>query len=492
MDNNVPNIVKEEDRIKTVKDAEPEILSYKDVRLDFSEKPKNTKKVVEVILLLIVISLFALASILYEKNNKNVLRKGISSIFNIVEDPLFELKGNELFQYSVKKDFKTSIITSFQTTFDKKLIEEDELKFLQEIKDVTISSTLDFSFPSKKAAYSIKSTTDGSNIFEINGNITDKDITYKIKNVIGKYILVSQDGLGHIFISKEEDKRDFDVIKNIVFKKIYKNIKETDLKRNKTVLTEINTKVTDVSYTITNAYLKALISNTITDLVNDDTFIEKTSDYTNLTRTRLKEKLLELKENISKEDILKDDITLNIYVKGLKHKFVGFKLSTQNDSIYYISTKNKKVVKISSNNEEIINYNDEKKSSTESTINIKYKGININIDKLIKNTSILYDYKIKSTNTYEGSLVLTKEEKTSTDGNIRFIISKIKDDENVWNLSSSISYNVKSSNGITPFEDEDAVKINKETFDEVVKRTLNNENLKRISEAYKSFIKIQN
>ena len=55
-----------------------------------------------------------------------------------------------------------------------------------------------------------------------------------------------------------------------------------------------------------------------------------------------------------------------------------------------------------------------------------------------------------------------------------------------------MSYNVKSSNGITPFEDEDAVKINKETFDEVVKRTLNNENLKRISEAYKSFIKIQN
>ena len=33
MDNNIPNTVSENERIKTLKDAEPEILSYKNVKM---------------------------------------------------------------------------------------------------------------------------------------------------------------------------------------------------------------------------------------------------------------------------------------------------------------------------------------------------------------------------------------------------------------------------------------------------------------------------
>ena len=55
MDNNIPNTVSENERIKTLKDAEPEILSYKNVKLDYSEKPKDSRKKVEIILLLITV-----------------------------------------------------------------------------------------------------------------------------------------------------------------------------------------------------------------------------------------------------------------------------------------------------------------------------------------------------------------------------------------------------------------------------------------------------
>ena len=69
MDNNIPNTVSENERIKTLKDAEPEILSYKNVKLDYSEKPKDSRKKVEIILLLVIIGIFVSALVLYEKNN---------------------------------------------------------------------------------------------------------------------------------------------------------------------------------------------------------------------------------------------------------------------------------------------------------------------------------------------------------------------------------------------------------------------------------------
>lgn len=493
MDNNIPNTVSENERIKTLKDAEPEILSYKNVKLDYSEKPKDSRKKVEIILLLVIIGIFVSALVLYEKNNKNILRKGISEIVSKIEEPFFSVKGSDILQYSIKKEFKTSIITSFQTTFEKDLIDENELKFLQNIKDVTIATTLDFNYPNKKAMYLFKSTNDGSNILEVNGNITDSNITYKIKNVLGKYISVPLDGLEHLFISKQEDQKNFNEIKNIVLKHLYSEIKEKDLERKSTVLKEFNTKVIDVEYNINDSKLKEIISNTIDDLLKDDKFIEKTSIYTDLTKTRLKEKLTDLKLYLLNNSILEKDITFNIYVKGFQHKFVGFKFEIGDLSVYYIADNKNTILKISNEDGEIITYNSEKQNNDEYEIKIKYKDNLITANKIVKNTSILYDYEAKfNNNNYEGSIVLSEEEKSSKDGNIRILLSKLnKEKENIWNISSTISYNVKNSSGMTLYEDEEAVEINKETWDEIVKRTLNNENLKNLKDSFNSFLEVQ-
>lgn len=491
MDNNVPNIVNEQERIKTVKDAEPELLSYKNVRLDYSEKPKNTKKVVEIILALVVIAIFSSALITFQKNNKNILRKGVGALINVIENPIYAVKGSEFLQYSIKKEFKTSIIGSFQTTFNKELIDENELKFLQDIKDVNTALSYDLNFPAKKGIYSFKSTIDGNNIFEVNGNITDTGFTYKIKNVLSKYVLVDVKGIEKIFISKQEDKRDFDVLKSIALKKLYAKIEEKDLKRENITLDELNIKADDVIYEIKNETLKKLITDTVNELIKDEKFMEKASVYFNTPKTRLKEIILEQTENLLKQDILKEDIVFHTYVKGITNNFIGFKIETKTNSITYLKNGHNIVLSVKEDNKE--EFLLKKTKTDEEKTYIKYKDIEFNAIKLSKNNSILYDYTLKNKkNNYEGSIVITEEDKNYKDGNVRILISKLNEDhENIWNLTSTISYNVKNSSDTVSFEDEGGNEINNDTKNEVIRRTLNNENLKALTEEFKTFIGVQ-
>ena len=113
-------------------------------------------------------------------------------------------------------------------------------------------------------------------------------------------------------------------------------------KKEKIKLGNHNIKVKDVSLSMTNEYIIEILTKTVDDLKNNDEFVDKTMNYTNLASTRLKELMDELKEEIKETKFVKETITLHIYSKGITNKIIGYKVSANNekDTIEYLEYKN--------------------------------------------------------------------------------------------------------------------------------------------------------
>ena len=290
------------------KEEEPEILSYKDVKLEYAKKPFNTKKFITTIVSLIVITMFILALYLYQINNKNILRLGASNIVGKIENSIYGIKNSKFLSFNTKKPFRTSFILSFDTLYDETKLEDKEISFLKTINDVKVSETLDFDYANQQFTHNFKSTYLGGNILEVYGNGYDDGITYKVRDVLGKYIFYPIDNLKRFYIDSDKDKKELDEIIKIVAKTVYANIEESDLKREniKLKIGENNIKVKDISLTLDNTYIRNILDNTIKSLKTNDTFIEKTMSYTNLTSTRLKE-ILEVYQEKVKTTIFTDE-----------------------------------------------------------------------------------------------------------------------------------------------------------------------------------------
>jgi len=378
------NINQKEEEVNNLEDTsttkennvEPEVLSYNDVELEYAEKPFDVKKLIISIVVSIVIILFSVAFFLYQRSNKNILRIGINNFTNTVEDSIYSIKKSPYLSFDLNKPFRTSILLSFDATYDETKLKREEIEFYKAINDITVAETLDMDYKNKQLSHSTKSTYLGGDIINIFGNANDKGITYKIKNVIGKYISYPINNFKRFYIDPNVDKKEFDEIKTIALKTLFLNIEEKDLKREKVKVKigKNNIKVKDVSLNINNEYIIKVLTETINDLKEDEAFIEKTMNYTNLASTRLKELMDDLKEEIKKTKFVEEDAVLHIYSKGITNKIIGYKLSInkEKDSIEYLNYKNDLALKTKKDNKDYFSYEEDKNDSKKYYYTIKY------------------------------------------------------------------------------------------------------------------------
>jgi hypothetical protein len=200
--------------------------------------------------------------------------------------------------------------------------------------------------------------------------------------------------------------------------------------------------------------------------------------------------MTDLKEEINNNTLLKEDVTLHIYVKGIFHTFIGIKLESNSTSLLYISYKKEGYLKLINEEEEIINIQKQIVDSSMTEYKITYKDTKIALSKLIKNTSTVYDYEIEEGKyIYTGSITITDEEATSKEGNVRFSISKLDEDANeLWNINSTINYSVKTTSSINLYDDSEALEVNDETKEEIKSRVLKSENLKDLMDSFQKFL----
>lgn len=436
-----------------INDENIEVLSYKDVKLEYAEKPFNYKKLFSIIFTVIIIAILSLAFILYEKNNKNVFRHGLTSLGNDIENSILDIKGSDFISYSENNPFKTTLLLSFNTTFDETKLNDNEIEFLKMLHEMALSFSLDMDYQNKALTHDFKITYAGNNMFEIFGNGKSSNITYKIKNVLKKYINLNINGFENIFKNKEKNKKEIDEIKKIIFKEIYNEINEKDFKRNKTTLTLNNKKldVKDVVLSYDDKKIKELLINVIDNLKNNEDFIKKTSSFTSLAQTRLKEYIDILKQNI--ENINFNNIDLHIYSKGIFNKVYGYKLDSDNFEILYLKNNDKKIELKINENKYIFEIQKNKE-------NDKYilNGPNINLEaiKTVNKDDTVIEYKI---NNYEGNIVITKEiEANGINGNNKITLTKKELDEELSNIYMTINYSIKKENKITLYDDSDNIK----------------------------------
>jgi len=467
IDDTKPPLEKEE--------VEPEILSYKDVKIEYAKKPFNTKKLIISIVTIIVIALFSIALYLYQINNKNILRLGVNNIANTVEKTVYSIKDSDFLAFNLDKPFRSSILLSLDTIYDSSKLTEEEYNFLKMMNDIAASITLDMDYTKKEFTYDIKTTYLNGNIFEVYGNANKDGITYKIKDVIGKYISYPIDNFKRFYIAADDDKKDLDKVKSIVLKTLFLNIKEEDLKREKVSIKigNKNIKVKDVSLVIDNKYLKELLSKTMDDLLNNEEFINETMSYTNLTSTRLKELMHDLKENVNKTIILESPITFHIYSKGITNKIIGYKLTFKNDKQYdieYLYYNNILSLNINENNDEYLRFNMDTSDDKKYNYSLNFLDYDFKMDRIVQKDNILYEYSLNQKNQeqYTGTVITTDEtSKNAKDGTAKLTITKIDSNkEKLFDLYATINYNVKTLSEINLYDDEGAVEYKTLTIED--------------------------
>lgn len=448
------------------KQVEPEILSYKNVKLDYAKKPINVGKIIKIFCCLIVFILVAFATYLYQKNNKIVLKKGLTTLISQVEDEIYTVRNHELFTFQKNKPFRDSLMLNFDTSYDEHLIAKEEQEFLDMLTDVSASMTFGLDYKNKQFSYDVKSTYLGENIFEIYGNGNDSSITYKIKDVLGKFIRVPVSNLERIYVDTKTDKKDVDKIKEEIIKTLFLNIKEDGLKREKTKIT-LNGKeykVQDVSLSMNNKYLQTLFKKTIEDLKQSESFIQNVMHYTDLTETRLKELLEEEIQIIEDTTFTDDTITLHIYMQGFMHKIVGCSVAgslEETYSIRYYFLNGESKIQMIRGEKEVFYYDKKEVSKEKTNYTVRMKEILSTIIRYQKDNRVTYDYKIEGNKDYYfmGSLTLANlENKANKDGTIRLSIQKFNhSNSKISDIYATINYNIKQIESLNLHDDSEAI-----------------------------------
>ncbi len=475
-------------------EPEPEILSYKNVKLEYSKKPFNTKKFVTTIVTLIVIIMALIAGYTYVKSKKNVLRKGIVEVSSDIENAFYEVRNNEFTNFTTTSPFRTSFLLSFDATYDTKKISKQEKELLDVLKNVNVSKTLEMDYENKEFSHAFRSTYLGGNILNVRGNASDNKITYKIMEVVGKYIEQPIENLDMLYNNTEDEEKIVKNLRNQLVKTIFQNIKESDLKEEKTTIELDNNEieVKDVYLIMEKQYITSLFKNTIETLKKNTSLKKNFESYFKDTKKTYEEYLDSLYSSIEKVNLKSS--TLHIYAKGLTNEIVGISLDINNENtLSYLNYKNKLEFTVKEKEETVLSIHKDKTNNEK--VSISHKDMQMVIEKFNQEDSILYEFKITSNEKeyYAGTVsIIDNTVKTSKDGNVRLILKKNNEkNEELFNFYITLNYNVQTIQRINTFDDQETIlytSLTQSDKKEIKKRIENTEYFKLLKTKIDAYI----
>jgi hypothetical protein len=464
---------------KPKKQEEPEILSYKNVKLEYSEKPFNTKKMIITMVSIVILFVILVASYAYLTNKKNILYKGISYTSSSIGTTFSTLKNNSLTHFSTKTPFKTSILVSFNSSYDKTLITKEEKDLLDTLKSVNLSETLQIDYSKKQFTHLFKSNYTNGNILTVRANGNENTISYTISEVLGKYIEQPLDTLELFYRDTQTEQTLLNNASKRLGKGLITNIKKNDIKQQKTTITigDKNYKVKELSLVLN----KEMIQN----ILNEETFKNNILDYTYLDEKTYLQYINDL-----------ENIEFSVYAKGITNTILGFKITfKQEDTITLTYLKHKNSIKISCEKNNATIFSLEKiKDKNQEKIKISYKDFLLNIESSNQTTDTVYNYQLTNQQNISYTGTITKSEevyKNAIDGNVHITMKNIQDETEISNLTITINYNVKEIDEIELYDVFEKVTYDSLPSDitkEIKNKVLNSTNFKLVKEKIDNYL----
>ncbi len=286
-------------------------------------------------------------------------------------------------------------------------------------------------------------------------------------------------GIGELFEIYKEKEEDIDIdpetydyLLKTVKNAVNKSLDSKSMKKEKGSF-EVdgkNVKATKVSYIFTKSSTKDLVNKVVDRLLNDDKFIDKLADSTGLEKADIKDYLKEMKDS-AKEIDFDEDIIVNIYIKGLFNKVVGFSLEYDEKEYFTVFTDGKTTEAIYDNHAKD-DYRTKLvvtavKNKKETEVTVKYNKDKIATatirkfeEKVVDFDVIIYSDEEKSTI----SVYLTGEQKKNVvSGEYKL---KAKAQGEYEEISGS--YTLEASDELSGFKVDDAKKYDEEEHDEAI------------------------
>jgi hypothetical protein len=463
----------------TKKEVEPEYVTYKDVKLEYSKKPFNTKKLVYIIFIILIFLLFGIASYSYLKNKKNVYRNWLNSETKIIEEKIIDISSSKFFSLSKTVPFTSTAILGFSTTYDNTLAPLSEQKFLDTLNNTNISASLAIDYKAKEFSYSLKSTYNNDNLFSIYGNGSEDTLSFLIRDIIGKYITVPNNFKFLVTKDSKEEKKDIEKLRKFIINILLQDIKQDDFEENKTTIL-IDSKeeeVKDISLNLDENTILNRINTLCSSIKNSKKLKEKLLDYFNIDENDLDNIIKKVESSSIK------NINIHLYTKGITNKIVKYEISITDKDTYTFSKTNTE-------------YSLYKNETSIFDIKIGDKITGTIFDNKIEISDYLSDtinYSIiMKDETYKGIIKISDSELTlSKQGNIELTIKHLNDKEEISSLKSTLTFSSKTSNSIFKYDDEkqvDLVDLKEEEKLEIKNRVKNYENVKVFKNNIKSYL----
>lgn len=411
-----------------------------DISKDFSIKKKNKSVIIIAIIAILVLALCLLYKFIY--NPKKLFIKSINKQYTEVENYLDDL----IKETSNKKAMTISNDLEFNVKVDESISDDSTNSLIDEINKLKLNSEVGYDKKNKQMLINVNALYEKDSIINLITYVKDKNLYLELKDLFDKYIIVPVDDYDSYFkntISESDIKYILKKTKDVYIN----NLDEKNFKKsNETIKIDgKDTKVSKISYEISQKEAYILGENILKELKNDSKYIEALATISNEDKETIKKAMEKGVESLqkdisSKKFDSKNRISFVTYVKGITNKSVGYEVlvnGSDNVKISYTKGDNN-TIKVVMNNEEILNaqiYNDKIKMS----INVEDKKITFDISKKVNGKKTTYDYDLNISGMSVTGNIIVDMKKENKDGSYE---AEVDVNANVMGL---VKLNVKNT-----------------------------------------------
>lgn len=411
-----------------------------DISKDFSIKKKNKSVIIIAIIAILVLALCLLYKFIY--NPKKLFIKSINKQYTEVENYLDDL----IKETSNKKAMTISNDLEFNVKVDESISDDSTNSLIDEINKLKLNSEVGYDKKNKQMLINVNALYEKDSIINLITYVKDKNLYLELKDLFDKYIIVPVDDYDSYFkntISESDIKYILKKTKDVYIN----NLDEKNFKKsNETIKIDgKDTKVSKISYEISQKEAYILEENILKELKNDSKYIEALATISNEDKETIKKAMEKGVESLqkdisSKEFDSKNKISFITYVKGITNKSVGYEVlvnGSDNVKISYTKGDND-TIKVVMNKEEILNaqiYNDKIKMS----MNVEDKKITFDISKKVNGKKTTYDYDLNISGMSVTGNIIIDMKKENKDGSYE---AEVDVNANVMGL---VKLNVKNT-----------------------------------------------
>lgn len=339
-------------------------------------KNKSNKLLLLLIILLVVVLIGGLGlGYFISKSPKSIFTRSINKLYKNFSSNLKEDADTVTSNFSLKLNLDGT---------------EDSKAIMNIINNISLEGKVSIDYLNKLILVTLNSTYDNDKL--INADIQyQKGNAYVLLNdIFDKYIVIGDmDELDNYF-EKMQINKDHKIVIAEVKKALIKSLKSEYFESEKTELEINNVKenVVKNNLKITKDNVAQIKKDFLTNLKNDDKFLESYAKLNDSDKDSVKESIQTSIDYATETDIEDDTLELNLYTKGFTNELVKVELLVKNGdesteiSIIKNDDKNYKLKVVSADKEEVnININVEKeKDNTTLKISTAVEGQQMSLE----------------------------------------------------------------------------------------------------------------